>query len=177
MGLVYLPLPQDMEVMRRPFGELYEGSKLEDLPDHLRKRAREAVLCSVGDVVTGYLLKNGLFPNVAVTDGKTLRGNAGLSKAESGYEVIQVHNPPGTVSAESLSVITDMSQKINPSCRFWITVEGEEDLLALPIIALFPPSTITLYGQPKRGVVLVTGNAKKEEALKILERMQVARRD
>ncbi|WP_449461757.1 DUF359 domain-containing protein [Tardisphaera miroshnichenkoae] len=177
MGLIYVPLAQDLEIMRRPFGELYEGRELEGLPDRLRKMAEEAVICSVGDVVTSYLLKNGLFPNVAVTDGKTLRSGVGLSKAESGYRVIEVHNPPGTVSAESLSVVTEISQKINRSSRFWIMVDGEEDLLALPIIALFPASTITLYGQPKRGVVLVTGNAKKEEALKILERMQVARRD
>ncbi len=177
MGFVYVPLPQDLEIMRKPFGELYEGSKLEGLPNLLRRMAGEAVICSVGDVVTSYLLKNGLLPNLAATDGKTLRKDSGLSKAESGYVVFEVHNPPGTISDESLSVIKEISQKVNRSCRFWIMVDGEEDLLALPIIALFPSSTVTLYGQPNRGVVLVTGNAKKEEALKILERMQVARRD
>ena len=36
-----------------------------------------------------------------------------------------------------------------------IVVDGEEDLLALPAIALAPLTSVILYGQPDEGLVIV----------------------
>ncbi len=176
MGLTYVPLPEDLELMRSPFGELYEGEGLQVLLSRLSSESKSRVLSSVGDVVTAYLLRSGFFPNLAVTDGRTLRKESGITPIGKDYSVIEISNPAGGISDEALSVIRRLSNFIGPMDRVWIKVDGEEDMLALPVIAYFPSSAITLYGQPNRGIVLVTGNAKKEEALRILERMQVARR-
>jgi len=53
-----------------------------------------------------------------------------------------------------------------------VYVEGEEDLLTLPVIVLAPESTAVIYGQPMEGLVIVEVTShKKDWALAVLRQM------
>jgi len=55
-----------------------------------------------------------------------------------------------------------------------IFVEGEEDLLAIPILATYPLQTLVIYGQPSVGLVLVYLDEKSRSfAQYILKEMNV----
>jgi uncharacterized protein (UPF0218 family) len=51
-----------------------------------------------------------------------------------------------------------------------VFVDGEEDLLALPIFALARDQSVVLYGQPLEGIVVVKiDNKLKEKAQDLLD--------
>ena len=49
-----------------------------------------------------------------------------------------------------------------------VIVEGEEDLLALPIFLLVPYGSVVLYGLPFKGIVIVKVDFKKRKRAKDL---------
>ncbi|MFP3219827.1 MAG: DUF359 domain-containing protein [Candidatus Marsarchaeota archaeon] len=171
----WVPATEDLERMRKPFGELYGPERLPELIGILLRLRGRVVLASVGDVVTSFLLSSRIQPEIAVFDGRTLRGTEGAAPSfPSGYVAFSVRNEAGSISEEALSLLKRLASSVRPGDRFSVRVEGEEDLLALPLIAYLEPRARVLYGQPGQGVVLVTGNAKKQEALQMMERMKVA---
>ncbi len=53
-----------------------------------------------------------------------------------------------------------------------IYVEGEEDLLVLPVILEAPNNAFVVYGQPSQGLVVVTVTpSKKREVADMMDRM------
>lgn len=71
---------------------------------------------------------------------------------KSNYEsLIKVKNPHSCLTEEALQAVSDALSAKMPVRIF---VDGEEDLLALPIIALYPIGTIVVYGQPHKGLVI-----------------------
>ncbi|MGC8631216.1 MAG: GTP-dependent dephospho-CoA kinase family protein [Thermoprotei archaeon] len=173
MGSRWIPNPLDVERMRHPFGQLYPVENLYELKQKLVAVTGKTVIASVGDVVSSFLLGNGINPEIIVFDGKTLRGPTDTPLISKDYARYTVRNEAGSISQEAMLVIRRLAASIKPGQRVCVQVDGEEDLLALPLIAYLDASSIVIYGQPREGVVMVTGNAKKQEALIILERMQV----
>jgi len=173
MGSRWIPNPLDVERMRHPFGQLYPVEKLYQLKQKLVAATGKTVIASVGDVVSSFLLGNGINPEIIVFDGKTLRGPTDTPIISKDYARYAVRNEAGSISQEAMLVIRRLAASIKPGQRVCVQVDGEEDLLAIPLIAYLDASSIVIYGQPRQGVVMVTGNAKKQEALIILERMQV----
>ena len=59
------------------------------------------------------------------------------------------------------------------SLRTKIVVEGEEDLLTLVAILTVPEDSLVLYGQPRKGVVVVKATAEmKQKVQEIVEEMK-----
>jgi len=53
-----------------------------------------------------------------------------------------------------------------------ITVDGEEDLLALPLLLILPEGSILMYGQPYEGMVVVKINSKvRKKAKDLMDRI------
>lgn len=126
----------------------------------------EAKVVCVGDVSLDELLEAGVVPDVAIVDGKVMRKFRGVRRLE-GFEVVKVHNDPGTISGEAWEALEKALEKE----KVQIIVEGEEDLLALPAIYLAPLGSVVVYGQPKEGMVVVfVDNSKKEVAKNLLRR-------
>jgi uncharacterized protein (UPF0218 family) len=67
-------------------------------------------------------------------------------------EEFRCSNPAGTISQEAITIL-----KKSLSCAFpvRIIVQGEEDMLALPVFVFAPTGALVLYGQPKKGLVIV----------------------
>ena len=116
------------------------------------------LLVTVGDAVTLNLALAGLKPNIAVIDGRTMRrsvDNTVLKRLLADYEVMKCINPPGTLSKSSMEIAMEAIRRATSSRSVLVTVEGEEDLLALPLIASAPRGSIVVYGL-WRGAAVVT---------------------
>jgi len=74
-----------------------------------------------------------------------------------------VVNPAGTIQKEVWDVI---KQAIKDS--FNVCVEGEEDLLVIPVLILARPKTLVVYGYPKQGICLLEANLKNKTIFRLV---------
>ncbi len=139
-------------MFKEPFGVLFLS--FEEVLNHLPGKQ----VFSVGDVVTANLLMAGRLPDVAVVDGHTMRQPYPGVKIPK-YHQILVKNPAGGLTDDLINA--SMIAASHPGTV--IQVEGEEDLAVVPLAMYAPLGTIILYGQPGKGVVLlsVTPETKK----------------
>ena len=139
--------------LKKPLGRLLRG----DVSDNvvaLRKILEEEkppCFATVGDYVTFYVIESGLDPNLAVVDHRVMRQD--VDPFNFRRERISVSNPAGTITAEAQRVLWDA---ITLKKRLGVVVEGEEDLLVLPLMAMMPIGSVIVYGQPREGMVVVT---------------------
>ncbi|MEB3825405.1 MAG: GTP-dependent dephospho-CoA kinase family protein [Desulfurococcales archaeon] len=129
----------------------------QQIDDWVKGNLKGRHVISVGDVVTETLVRNNIKPIVAVVDYKTRRAlilpeyKAHLNE----YEYINVRNPPGTISLEAIHILCNILSSIQGDRRVVVEVEGEEDMLALPIISCAPLCSIVVYGVPDVGIAAV----------------------
>ena len=139
--------------LKTPLGELFRG----DVSDNvvvLREMLEEKkppCFATVGDYVTFYIMESGLNPDLAVVDHRVMRQDVEPFKFIR--EKVAVINPAGTIKAEAQRVLWDA---ITLKKRLGVVVEGEEDLLVLPLMAMMPIGSVIVYGQPREGMVVVT---------------------
>jgi uncharacterized protein (UPF0218 family) len=139
--------------LKTPLGELFRG----DVSDNvvvLREMLEEKkppCFATVGDYVTFYIMESGLNPDLAVVDHRVMRQDVEPFKFIR--EKVTVINPAGTIKAEAQRVLWDA---ITLKKRLGVVVEGEEDLLVLPLMAMMPIGSVIVYGQPREGMVVVT---------------------
>ncbi|WGI16988.1 DUF359 domain-containing protein [Methanonatronarchaeum sp. AMET-Sl] len=141
--------------LKKPLGTLIkdgEESVEKVLEDYSSKE-----IVSVGDVTTYNLLKQKIYPTLAIVDGRVMREEASQDiKNEIGqwsYQIKEVSNPAGHITTELVKAIKDGFDIEEP---YLISVDGEEDLAVLPAVLHAPEGYIILYGQPKEGLVSVT---------------------
>ncbi|HDD34323.1 MAG TPA: DUF359 domain-containing protein [Thermofilaceae archaeon] len=122
------------------------------------------LLITVGDFVTANLIEEeGLRPNVAVVDKRTQRrgftGQRLIEKlVEMGYECYECGNPPGGLTVEAIEIVERAVEAGSRGDRVVVVVEGEEDLLALPIIVAAPPRSFIVYGLWLGGAVVIVNH-------------------
>jgi uncharacterized protein (UPF0218 family) len=114
-----------------------------------------------------------LFPDIVVVDNKTLR--AQIKPIVHGLKEINVPNEAATINAKAwLALRTAVTLKR----RVAIVVEGEEDLLVLPLLAEMPLGSVIAYGQPHEGLVAVTVSEERRDwARGFLNRMEMKRHE
>ena len=128
-------------------------------------------ILTVGDYVTYTLLKHGVDLKLAVIDGKVMRAKWSRVKPK---KFIKTVNLPGTITKEAWAALSDA---LSEGVRF-VFVDGEEDLLVLPLILMVGDKDLVVYGQPGLGMVLVLcDKSKKEIVERVLELMRVGRDD
>jgi hypothetical protein len=125
---------------------------------------------AVGDYCAADLVKRGVAIRVAVIDRKTKRraSNAGVAVLRD-YHPVTLANPAGRIVKAAWTVL---GEAFKSGGRVRVEVNGEEDLLALPAIALAPPGAAVVYGQPDEGAVVVAVDAAvKRRVQRFLSRM------
>ncbi len=158
--------PTDLEQLKRPFGTLVadkDVTKRRILPmiEHSK------LVVAVGDATTERLVSFGVIPTIAVMDGRERR----LPRKYPSYPAAELRcrNPKGTVSKEAVAVL---EQALNSKPPVRVLVDGEEDLLALPLFAMLPKGSVVLYGQPLEGLVVVRiTSAKQRQAKELMNRL------
>ncbi len=112
---------------------------------------------TVGDQCSSKAIANGAEPRVVIYDRRIKRAPAPkeVSDVIDAYDVktVKVKNDAGTLSDEAINAVKEALQGNE---RIKIEVEGEEDLLVLPVIENAPLGTIVYYGQPNKGIVEIT---------------------
>ena len=158
--------------LKEPLGELYRGEPSETI-ERLRcfLTKKPPFFASVGDFVTKNIITAGLEPDVIIIDGKTLRKEVQIF--EHNLEKQIVVNPAATITAKAWNTIINA---IKLKRRLAIVVEGEEDLLVLPLMAEAPKDSVIVYGQPYEGLVVITvTNERQRWARGFLNQMEEAK--
>jgi GTP-dependent dephospho-CoA kinase len=166
-----MPLsPEDVRLLKNPFGILIHDK-------YITKRKIKGILknveqvISVGDCTTDRLLSFDIIPDILVIDGieRRAKRNDGLHSKIITAKELHCSNPPGSVSKEAFFVLCQALAMPGP---VKVIVNGEEDMLALPIIAIAREKAVVLYGQPLEGMVVVNVNSEMQiKAKNLMERI------
>ena len=147
------------KIVREPRGPIIKD--IERLKDY-------QYLFSVGDYVSNLLFSRGLKPDVAVIDFKVMRERF-TPRIPLGYYYRYTVNPKGFIMKSAWSKVKHVISDVSYGRKFILIVYGEEDLLGFPISILAPNGGVMVYGQPRRGMVMVEIDGKvKTRALNIL---------
>jgi uncharacterized protein (UPF0218 family) len=151
---VTITLPVTMRAeLKKPLGRLLTGKPSETvaLLDKILRELRPLMFAVVGDYSVKNILEAGLEPDIVVVDHRVMRVD--VEPLDYGERrLLRARNLRGTIDVESWDAL---EKAVTLKRRVAVIVEGEEDLLVLPLISLAPLRSLIVYGQPREGMVLV----------------------
>jgi pantetheine-phosphate adenylyltransferase len=136
-------------------------------------RVAEKTIVTIGDRTTDVVLKQGILMHTAVIDGQTRRQpypyESEQMKVFLFAPAIRIQSGPGYIAKDALDVIKAWSLTLDSiQTPYVIRVDGEEDLLTLPMIYFSPIGAVIYYGQPDEGVVRVEINDEIHQKVAVL---------
>ena len=147
-----MQLPDDLrDQLKNPLGNLIKDND-PNKETTLKKIHAESIIITVGDRTTENMLQLGLKPQVQIIDGLEKRDQCLVPADDTVNTKLSCRNPPGEITEESIQVI-QKAFSCEPPVR--ITVDGEEDLLVIPVCIYAPENSVVMYGQPNEGLVIV----------------------
>ena len=163
-------LPKNLRnELKIPLGKLIQNNSSEK-EDYIRKIYSEKVVITVGDATTELLLQMGLIPLLHIIDGQEKREKRSLPLTDMINTELTVKNNSGEVSTESFNLLKTIFKE-KPPIR--LLVDGEEDLLVLPICLFAPENSVVMYGQPNEGLVITEiTNEVRDKVQKIVNQMK-----
>ena len=148
-----MQLPDDLrDQLKNPLGNLVSDND-PNKENIIKKFFAESVIITVGDRTTENMLQLGLKPQIQIIDGLEKRSECAVPADDTINTKLSCKNPPGEITEESIQVIQKAFSS-EPPVR--ITVDGEEDLLVIPVCIHAPENSVVMYGQPNEGLVIVT---------------------
>ena len=164
-----MKLPESLrDQMKIPLGIFLSENQTQksEIQKHLSKNS---YLITVGDRTTEKMINFDLIPSLQIIDGQEKRGKRNPPKLENATE-LTVDNPAAEITSQSISIIKKAFSMNSPVRIF---VNGEEDLLVLPVCVHAPKNSVVMYGQPNEGLVIVTINPEiRNKAQSILDLME-----
>ncbi|NVM16135.1 MAG: DUF359 domain-containing protein [Candidatus Lokiarchaeota archaeon] len=182
-----LKIPEDeRHKFSQPLGKLYSGTRKETI-NEVEKAINTFLEAKflikvylVGDIVTQDFLSNDFlkaFIKICVIDEKTQRNQIKIETEEFFEDIIEFENPQGGIQKESFTLLDEI---VSSDKRTLLKIiEGEEDLLVLPLVLSIPLSETTknlvFYGQPPvtdskktipEGIVMVDVEKRIQKAVK-----------
>ncbi len=129
----------------------------------------DGMLITVGDATTQKMMQYGIVPSIQIVDGTEKRARRDLPDRGLLRTRIRCSNPPGGITEEAITAIGEALASPKPSR---ILVDGEEDLLVLPVCTSAPLGSTVMYGQPNEGLVVVHVSAQvRDKAHSLLDMM------
>ena len=164
-----MQLPDDLrDQLKNPLGNLISDND-PNKENIIKKFSAESVIITVGDRTTENMLQLGLKPQVQIIDGLEKRNQRIVLTDDTVNTNLSCKNPPGEITEESIQVIQKAFSCESP---VRITVDGEEDLLVIPVCIHAPENSIVMYGQPNEGLVIIRVTPEiKAKVQKILDSM------
>lgn len=149
------------EKLREKFQEVW-GEILKDVPEEISTQ-----IVTVGDITTKKFIEKGITPKLSVIDNMVERSAVNFDlQFESSTQMFDIQNNPGTINESIFVLLKDIFKSDKNAC---IKVQGEEDLLVLPVIIAAPQGTEIFYGQPHVGMVrLAVSDDLKNKAHELL---------
>lgn len=172
---LYPASPKLREALKFPLGLLIRDEDVSK--DSLEPLLSGKMIVCVGDRTTERVRELGFTPRLEIVD-LVERRKSRTAPVWSGNvkDLIRVSNPAGSISSDSLASIEEALKEIQRDTKrsLRLQVEGEEDLLVLPVLSLFPDDTVVLYGQPLEGLVVVRVTDAREKARGYLQDMGIS---
>jgi len=164
-----LQLPDDLrDQLKNPLGNLISDND-PNKENILKKISTESIIITVGDRTTENMLQLGLKPQIQIIDGLEKRNQCIVPIDDTINTKLSCRNPPGEITEESIQIIKKAFSS-EPPVR--IVVDGEEDLLVIPVCIFAPENSVVMYGQPNEGLVIVRITPKiRAKVQKILDSM------
>ena len=136
--------------MKTPLGILLPESQV-DKSNIEKYLSPDSYVITVGDRTTEKMIDFGLIPSLQIIDGLEKREKREPPKLDNATE-LTVDNPAAEITPQSIAMIKKAFTLQSPVRLF---VNGEEDLLVLPVCIHAPENAFVLYGQPNQGLVIV----------------------
>jgi len=152
------------------------GIAIYDPPDKAVKKLRmllevekPPLVAAVGDIVSTNLVVSNVIPNLAIVDGRTMRRPlsecgtpvfAGLQ-----YKILRCRNPPGSLTPEAFEAVRESVKLAIRGERVLILVDGEEDLMAFPVLLYSTNRSLVVYGLWTGALVAVVKHPYLEKAV------------
>ncbi len=154
---INLNVPEKLKhLIREPLGELINPNDF-----NFAKIAPNKTI-SIGDETTKILNTKNINQKISVVDFKIKRQEIFSKFSELGFsrkeKIWEINNPPSQISKETWKTILSLKDNLSKLKRVILKVKGEEDLLVLPFIILFPLGFNIFYGQPDEGMVYIKIN-------------------
>lgn len=140
------------KLLQKPYGKLFTNGVLNEY----RKNPEKIV--TVGDATTKYFHSLGIRQQLSVIDFLIERKPTHQNLKDLGFlgneHIVRVKNSQGKIEKQVWSVFQKTIELLSEK-ETVIVVDGEDDLLVIPLILLLPIGFSLFYGQPKQGIVLV----------------------
>lgn len=147
-----MKLPNSLrEQLKVPLGVLLPEIQA-DKPNIKKHLSENSYIITVGDRTTEKMIEYDLIPSLQIIDNLEKREKKESLKLTNNTIELSVDNPAAEITLQSIDVIK-RAFTMQPPVR--LCVNGEEDLLVLPVCIHAPENAIVLYGQPNEGLVIV----------------------
>jgi GTP-dependent dephospho-CoA kinase len=162
------------EKLKHPFGELVSDT-LVTRDSLARFFYGSYITSSIGDRTTERLQDLGFTPTLEIIDQREQRSKRKAPKQIAEQKILVASNEPGVISSDALAKLDEILKiiKEDPDAKIRLVIEGEEDLLVLPVVAQFPENTVVFYGQPNEGLVIVFSEKSRERSREILSALGI----
>ena len=162
-------LPENLrEKLKIPLGKLIHEANV-NKENVLMNIPADSYIITVGDATTEKMIKFGIIPSLQIIDSHEKRKERIPPSDSRIKSQLSCDNPSGQITSQSISEIKKAFQS-KPPVR--LTINGEEDLLVIPVCIFAPQNSTVLYGQPNEGLVIVPiTNEIRNKAQAILDSM------
>ena len=147
-----MKLPDNLRSrLKSPLGLLLLESEVnkKNIQKHI---SENSYIITVGDRTTEKMLDFGLIPSLQIIDGQEKRIKRDIPKNFEVSTDMTCENPAAEITSQSIETIKQAFLSKTP---IRITVDGEEDLLVIPVCIYAPENSVVMYGQPNEGLVIV----------------------
>jgi uncharacterized protein (UPF0218 family) len=159
--------PAFRRFLKRPLGRLLSSRDAVTL----FQSTREDLTATVGDVTTLLFLSH-FVPSISIVDFQVQRKPIEVRLAKKLRALKSVSfkckNPAGTISTGAQKAVKAAVSAAVSGRPAVIFVDGEEDLLLLPLLLAVPEGSLLFYGQPNKGVVAVRATKAKKKRVREL---------
>ena len=114
--------------------------------------SENSYIITVGDRTTEKMIDFGLIPSLQIIDGQEKRETRQIISNSNVKTALTCDNPAAEITDQSIETI---KKGFNSETPVRILVNGEEDLLVIPVCIYAPENSVVLYGQPNEGLVVV----------------------
>jgi len=146
-----MKLPDSLrEQLKIPLGILLPESQA-DKTNIKKYLSENSYVITVGDRTTEKMIEFDMIPSLQIIDSHEKRTKREPPKLANTTE-LTVDNPAAEITPQSIDIIKK-AFSMQPPVR--LSVNGEEDLLVIPVCIHAPEDSIVLYGQPNEGLIIV----------------------
>ena len=147
-----MKLPDNLrEQLKIPLGLLLLESEAnkKNIQKHI---SENSYVITVGDRTTEKMIEFGLIPSLQIIDGQEKRIKRNIPENFDVSTLLTCDNPAAEITNQSIETI---KKAFISQAPVRITVNGEEDLLVIPVCIHSPENSVVMYGQPNEGLVIV----------------------